>query len=308
MNIEKIMELLKFAPRQKLAYYSAVEAIKGFFANGFSFKKITASLMIIAELFGCIIFDNPVTPRGQTLDLEGYELVFCDEFEGDSLNTDVWQHRAQGSRRGGFNAASQAKVSDGTLKLVSEYLEDGQYGEGWYTGMISLKKHYKQGYFEIKCICNEGENFWSAFWIQALEGPYDHNISKGGVGGAEIDIFEAMSYKEKLAKNRNAVTSTVHCNGVDDDVENIDSYCIGKFKVGNDIYNEYNTYGLEWTEDEYIFYINGVESGRTSFGKGVSQVEEEVIVSLEIPDTLTVPKDFTSTMTVDYVKIYQKGE
>ena len=64
-----------------------------------------------------------------------------------------------------------------------------------------------------------------------------------------------MSADAKLPSSRNSVTQTIHCNGWDDDVENIDSRTLGKFKVGNDIYNEYNTYGLEWTEDEYIFYI-----------------------------------------------------
>ena len=82
---------------------------------------------------------------------------------------------------------------------------------------------------------------------------------------------------------------------------------LGSF-LGKDIYDAYNTYGVEWTEDEYIFYINGVESARTSFGSGVSEVPEEVIVSLEIPDEFpdTLTQDFTTQYIVDYVKIYQK--
>ena len=303
-NIESVLDLLKFAPRQKYAFYEFFQLAATFFKD-FSFKKAAASVMLMCELLGSMIFDTPVTPHGPELDLTGYELVFCDEFEGDTLNTDVWKHRGEGARRGGFNASTQAKVSNGELNLVAEYLENGKYGEGWYSGMISLKEHYKQGYYEIRCKCSPGEGFWSAFWIQA-DSPYDHYISQGGVGGAELDIFEAMSYSAKLKDNRFAITSTVHCNGGDDDIENIDSCCVGEFKVGNDIYNEYNTYGLEWTEDEYIFYINGIESRRTSFENGVSQVPEEVIVSLEIPDNINNPKDFTTCMTVDYVKIYQK--
>ena len=54
-------------------------------------------------------------------------------------------------------------------------------------------------------------------------------------------------------------------------IENIDSRNLGKFK-GKNIHEEYNTYGLEWTDSEYIFYVNGVETRRTSFSKGVSQV------------------------------------
>lgn len=304
MNLDAILEFLKLAPRQQTAFYALVDAFKGL-TGEMSVQKLVASFMVIVEMLGCVLFDTPVTPRGEKLDISGYELVFCDDFDGDSLDYTVWKHRGEGARRNGFNASSQAEVKDGELTLTAEYLTDGMYGEGWYSGMISLRKLYKQGYYEIRCKCNADDEFWSAFWIQAIEGPYDHDISRGGVGGAEIDIFEAMSYDATLKSNRNAVTSTVHCNGVDDDIENIDSLCVGEFKVGKDIYNEYNTYGVKWTEDEYIFYINGVESGRTSFGKGTSQVPEEVIVSLEIPNEITHDTDFTTKMVVDYVKIYQ---
>ena len=66
---------------------------------------------------------------------------------------------------------------------------------------------------------------------------------------------------------------------------------------------------MKWTEDEYIFYINGVETARTSFGNGTSQVEEEVRVSLEVPDAeFLEPLDketYHSEFVVDYVRIYQ---
>ena len=114
---------------------------------------------------------------------------------------------------------------------------------------------------------------------------------------------------EGAAKNRtvrNSVSQTIHCNGGDGDRENIDSRMLGSFK-GNDIYETYNTYGLEWTDSEYIFYINGVETTRSSFSLGVSEVPEEVIVSLELPEKISKEKDYTTSFIVDYVKIWQKA-
>jgi len=64
---------------------------------------------------------------------------------------------------------------------------------------------------------------------------------------------------------------------------------------------------MEWTENEYIFYINGVESLRTSFQKGVSRVPEYVILTLCLP--VEFPEEnagVTTDFVVDYVKIYQK--
>jgi beta-glucanase (GH16 family) len=80
------------------------------------------------------------------------------------------------------------------------------------------------------------------------------------------------------------------------------------------MYSEYNTYGLLWTEDEYIFYLNGVETVRTSFGNGVCEVPVDVILSFggpghansgQLPYFNKLSKDHISTFTVDYVRIYQ---
>lgn len=305
--LEKIMDALSLAYRQKESVYAVGKAFSSMFESGGDFfKKIIAVFVAFIEMFGSVLFDTGITPRGQQLDLTGYNLVFCDEFEGDTLDTDIWEYRASGSRRYGYNAPSQVSVKDGNLNIRGEYLEDGEYGPGWYVGMINLKQYYCRGYFEIRCICNKGNDFWSAFWFQA-DHPYDHDISNGGIGGAEIDIFESCS--SGIPKSAGCVISTVHCNGYDDDVENIDSRNIGKFK-GQNIYDEYNTYGLEWNEEEYIFYINGVETGRTSWASGVSEVPEMLIVSLEIPDKVSYAEDsgHTTDFIVDYVKIYQKSD
>jgi beta-glucanase (GH16 family) len=302
--MQKIFGLLHLAWRQENAVYRIGEIFSSAFAGGFSFKKLVAVIVAFFEMFGSVLFDMPLTPAGSELSLEGYSLVFEDEFEGDSLNEDNWFYRASGTRRNGFNAASQVRVEDGNLIMTAEYLENGEFGPGWYAGMISLRQKYCRGYFEIKCKCNDGGDFWSAFWIQA-DNPYNHDVSKGGPGGAELDIFEAPYGNKKGSPLYNSVTQTIHCNGLDDDKEHIDSRMLGIFKADN-IYSEYNTYGLEWTEDEYIFYINGVETARSSFGSGVSQVEESVIVSLEIPEKISLAKDFSSQFTVDYVRIYQK--
>lgn len=300
-----LAEVLKLAPRQLWG----VEQISVYFTEiftSFSPKKIVASVLAIFELLGLVILDTPTTPRGETLDMTGYTLVFEDEFEGDSLNTDVWEYRGSGPRRGGFNAESQVEIKDGKMIMTGEYLTDGIYGEGWYTGMIKLKERYCRGYFEIRCIVNDDPGFWSAFWLQA-DAPYTASVSKGGVGGAEIDIMESLDTSEP--RDHNAVIQTIHCAGVGGVQEDFQSERLGAF-YGNNIYEEYNTYGLEWTEDEYIFYINGVETRRSSFGDGVSQVMEDVIVSLEIPgeDKLSGldKESYKTEYIVDYVRIYQK--
>ncbi len=302
-----LTEVLKLAPWQMHGVDLQRKYLKKAFTSG-SLKTMIASLLIVAELIGLTVFDMPIRPLGDELDLTGYSLVFEDEFDGTELNTDVWEYRGSGPRRGGFNAESQVKLKDGKMIMTGEYQTDGTYGEGWYTAMIKLKERYCKGYFEISCILNEGSGYWSAFWLQA-DAPYTASISKGGIGGAEIDIME--SYNDETHKRYESIGQTIHCAGVGGEQEGYQSERLGYYK-GNNIHQEYNTYGVMWTDEEYIFYVNGVETARSSFGDGVSEVKEDVIVSLEIPDETqlaALDKDtYHTEYIVDYVRIYQITE
>ena len=301
--IQWFAEIINLPYRNQWAFENIVDGLKVLFTGG-SARGIVATCLFISEMFGMLLVGNPVSPWGQELDLTGYELIYEDEFEGDTLNLDDWYIRYPGKRKGGFNSASQISLESGNLILTGEYNEDGTYGAGWYGTSIALKEHFLRGYFEIRCKCAASDAFWSAFWLQGIKSPYNAETSKGGIESCEIDIFEAMGYN---TNQHNAVTQTIHCAGVDGETEGYQSRILGFFK-GNDIYNEYNTYGVEWTDEEYIFYINGVETTRSSFGDGVCINPEEVIISLCVPSAENFEgrnKDEKCEMIVDYVRIYQ---
>jgi hypothetical protein len=66
-------------------------------------------------------------------------------------------------------------------------------------------------------------------------------------------------------------------------------------------------FGLEWTEDDYIFYLDGIEYARSRYGDGVSQVEEEVILSLPLPEKEPEDRNYKAEFFTDYVRVYQKS-
>lgn len=101
------------------------------------FQKIIAFFMGIAAFFSNLL-GLAQKPSGSKLDLTGYRLVFEDEFDGDALDTDAWFYRKEGLRYDNFNAASQVGVSDGQLTITAQYREDGEFGPGWYSGMLAL--------------------------------------------------------------------------------------------------------------------------------------------------------------------------
>ena len=306
---DKLFRLFGWTNAQQQRFFHFTETLRAVFSGKPPAKRMLAGLLAAAELFCAAVFKAPVHPYGEALDLSGYKMILNEEFDGDTLDTDVWYFRSLGSGNAGcgFNAESQARLENGKLILTGEYLDEqrGTYGAGWYSAAVALKEWYCKGYFEIRCICNKDDGFWSAFWLQSAHS-YDDE-SRGGVGGAEIDILEATDYDSILPFSHNSITQTVYCNGSDDDEEKIDKCQFSV--VGKDIYNQFNTYGVLWTDDEYIFFVNGVESARTSFGLGVSEVLENLIVSLEIPNEL--PKKiadnpaYRTEMIVDYVRVYQ---
>ncbi len=304
--VQLISNMLGLVFREQWALQNLFDGIVDLITGGGA-RGIAATFMMIIQMFNMLATGAAVDAWGPELDLTGYELVFEDEFEGDSLDMDVWATRSEGPGRGGIGSLEQVSVSDGALKITGEYREDGPYGEGWYCGAISLREWYTRGYFEIKMICAPSPAFWSAFWLQGA-GSYNPETSKGGIGAVEIDICESFYGVEG---KEDAYTPAMHLSGLNGSTENkIFSRNLGSFN-GNNIYSEYNTYGMMWTEEEYIFYVNGVETVRTDFGDGICENPEEVIVSLENPHASkleNVSKDEVVDMYVDYVRIYQLAE
>lgn len=238
------------------------------------------------------------------MDLKGYKLVFEDDFNGTELDLEKWSHRAIGNRRCGVNAEDAVRVENGNLIIKYDY-RNGKNGEAWYSAMIRTKQEFLRGYFEIKCICNDPleSKFWSAFWLQA-NNPYTA-ASCGGVNGAEIDILEAFRTPEGYP----GANSNIHCSGYHDGSESqgLRSQCV-VFKKLDDCYTKYHTFGLEWTEDVYRFFIDGECVGVSAWAEGVSTVKEELIVSLEHPGEEPQDKTLSGEFIVDYVRVYQKEE
>ena len=275
------------------------------------FSRIIAFLSSII-IYICVGLDIPCYPMGQKVDMEKFTETFVEEFEGE-LNTKVWSgHYQYGNtteaRKGSYWNKNLVKTENGNLIIPVTYLEDGMGGKGagWYTAGIDTDSDspdgfsQKFGYFECRCILPKGADIWSAFWLMN-DGVYE--VGNDGRDGTEIDIFESDCYGDFL---ENSITSNLHFDGYNDDHQ---KHGATKFLLKNNPYEEFNTYGLEWNENEYIFYINGVETFRTDFG-GVSQNEEYVILSVEMKGENGIPSERENVpgeeaqFIVDYVKVY----
>jgi len=286
-----------FAPRQ---LHAAAE-LAGLFRQLFSvdgLKRAGVLLAVIVEIFGVVLFDTPRTPRGPELDLTGYSVVLEDEFDGDALDLSKWAHRGLGkSSSGRIFDEGQARVEGGKLILKAQCREGGPRGTGWYNSMIRTVEEYTYGYFEITCMASQHGAAW---WLNSQGMTQGEALSQGGVNGSEVDIFEAYNYDKPL--KRNSVGINVHVDGYGADLK---SQQLGNWRVNN-LYTEMNTFGLLWTEDEYVFYVNGVEAVRSAFKDGASRAPEYAIISLAIPTEIT-DTSYTTEFFIDSVRIMQKG-
>lgn len=242
-------------------------------------------------------------PNGKKLDLSGYELVFEDEFEGDSINTDVWTFMPGdgASARGGIIDWSNNEVRDGSLIMHIYQAEDGSvtcppdlYSVG--------TKEFAQGYFECRCILPKVQNGAGAFWMMnSVDDPYDH---------VELDIMESQNwgpegvayYRQKYGDLAvNSVEHNIHVAYTTDKYTKLRAHA---FIVKGDPYNEYHTYGLLWTKDNYTFFIDGVATMSTKLG--LTDTPEYLILSNYIRETNTLINDGDAQFIVDYVKVWQK--
>ena len=247
--------------------------------------------------------------------------VWSDEFDGDAVDPAKWEGHGFGTettivRRGSYWNTDFAAVKDGKLHIRTQYCPEGYNGNGlpgWYTCGLDTKGIFEptRGYFECRCILPKGAGLWSAFWLISRGMAFSNSPGEilGGKDGAEVDVFESAFYESKFS---NRVSSNIHVDGYGE-YHRFTNVC-KPYLLWNDPYENFNTYGLEWNENEYIFYVNGIETGRSDFG-GVCETPMYLILSVEVGGNNAVPAaDWTggpitedgeiTDFIIDYVRAY----
>lgn len=295
-------------------------------------RKALVILLIFACLFalaGCNQIKNLKDCKiADKLDLSKFQLVFEDNFEKPTVDTSKWNigDFGNGIRRAGYytNDSDTLYCEDGNL-VMKAIKRDGKYGEGVYTSWLTTSKNaysntrtddyegftQTYGYFEVRCIPLKGVGIWSAFWML----PDSGGKEIGGKDGAEIDIMESHYWPQNKLSN-----TMCHAIHIDEGIDKLQS-ALSKTYVIDNFYNEFHTFGMQWTPDGYIFSIDGYETWRTNKKVDVSEVDQYLKLTIEVAGTNdgTTPKfgtnDYNNAMdndwssadikfVVDYVRAY----
>ncbi|HPR11457.1 MAG TPA: glycoside hydrolase family 16 protein [Bacteroidales bacterium] len=269
--------------------------ISGFISPAFLFAACLA-------FSGCGLVHHKPVPD---VDLPGeYVLIFQDEFNGQALDTAIWGFHNLGKRRSAVNL-KEACLLNGKGKLeIRNWTAVSGNDTIHHAGMIETKQDFTFGYYEARIKFDIEMGSWGAFWIMYhnFRKTYDETDNPKD-DGVEIDIMEFVPTKGRYGCHN------LHWNGYREFHKKA-----GSDERMNGKLEGYHIYSLLWTEEGYIFYIDGEESWR--YNEGISYAPEYIILSTEILDggwAGDVPAGGYGTfggtkniMYVDYVRVFQE--
>jgi beta-glucanase (GH16 family) len=225
----------------------------------------------------------PAPPAGKD-----WQLSWHDEFEGTNLDQAKWNLQGDWKRRDGYWTKADSYLSGhGTLLLRTKRDSDR-----FTCGAVDTKGKFEHtfGYFVARCKMPRQPGHWPAFWMMC--GGVSR-VGDQGRDGTEIDIVE-MPWRD------GQLTCNLHWDGYGKDHKTAGT----KIKMP-DVTEGFHDYGLLWSPEEYLFYVDGKEVWRSKAG-GVSQVPEYLLLSEEIGawggdiHQAELPDYFE----VDYVRVY----
>ena len=274
--------------------------------------KSNSILVSIIIIFTCIISCS--NPESTDVDTSEWRLVWQDEFNGSGeVDISKWD-KPEYNRRNNDNGPDgwwlkENSYQDGNGNLVigasvifNRNSDDDSYD--YATGAVRSKGKFEQrfGKFEIRCQMPSEPGWWVAFWLMSES---VGNVDSSGEDGSEIDIMEGFGWTDRI-------NQALHWDGYGEDLKSE-----GNSFTVDGIRNGYHTFALEWNEEEYIFFVDSVETWRTSAG-GVSKVPAYVKITGELSTQPWAMSEwwannpaagkFPDYFLIDYVRVWVKNK
>lgn len=259
----------------------------------------------------------PQVTQEEVPQYEGYTLLWNDEFNGDSLNTDIWSitKRQPGVTNAELqeytDAAENVFVKDGRLILKAIKTVD-KTGKDYYTSgkvVTRKKKDFTYGKVVTRAKIPEGQGLWPAIWmmptVETLYGTWPR--------GGEIDIMEILGHEPAVAHG------TIHYGMPHAQQQ-------GSYKLENGTFaDSFHEFSVEWEPGEMRFYVDDnlyhTVNDWYSVDPGVIEREypapfdQDFYMQLNLAVGGTWPGDPDETtdfvnaeFEIDYVRVYQKPE
>ena len=257
------------------------------------------------------------------------EPVWRDEFNGTSLDKDSWNIYGSGWSANNVQSCysrseENVNVKNGSLNLVGLYKPGarctGNEKSGNFTsGFVETKgkKFWTYGYIEARIKMPNNKSTWPGFWMSPATKEYGDWPRSG-----EIDIVETkgsnLDYAAADAHWGLSKYNKKHAQGRD-------------LPAGFKDTTQWHTYGVKWTEGKLEYYIDGVKfhtvssfgwpnAANTPYGPfdkpfflrlnlaiGGDYIDGNGSKWSNAYNALAeYPKSFPATMSIDYVRVYER--
>ncbi len=253
-----------------------------------------------------------------------YELVWSDDFDGNTLDLSKWDVQigdgtlygvpGWGNNEKQFYTADNITLESGNL-VITARVEEKQ-GYQFTSGRIRTqgKLDFTFGRVEASIKVPEGVGLWAAFWMLGSDpSPYGDWAGRG-----EIDILESFGQSTQFAQAALHFGMKFPLNQ-------------SVFKKQNDIdpADGYHQYAIEWDVEQIRWFIDGVNyytvkaesywnyyySKQNGFVEGSAaapfDADQHILFNLAVGGNPAGPPDpddgdvFPGQMMVEYVRVYQ---
>ncbi len=260
---------------------------------------------------------------------DDWKLVWSDEFDSDSIDTDKWgfengnwllnesgalESYGWGNNEKQFYTPNNAAVSNGILTISAKkepYTDDVQGTYDYTSARMTTKQHFSVcgGRIEVRARVDSGKSLWPAIWMLPENTVYGKWAASG-----EIDIMEGWgSTPEKIC-------GTIHFG----DTWPNNTYLTKDYIFHDgDSTEQWHTYAVEWDASAIRWYVDDIcFSAQTEWysnGRAFPAPFDQnfyILLNLAvggnfdgINGTDADPSIFANgpkQMQVDYVRVYQK--
>ena len=278
-------------------------------------NKLNSIIAVCLFFFACSE-EEMVSQNKETNDweIEGWNIVWQDEFDKDSLDLTKWSREIGGHGWGNnelqfyTDSDSNSYVENGNLILKAQVVPQGigsSKGLRYYSSARLRtygKGDWKYGRIEVKAKVASGQGIWPAIWMLPTDWLFGGWPSSG-----EIDIMEHVGY------DLGVVHGSVHTEAYN---HKINTQRSSARKIAN-VDTEFHVYSIIWDKDKISFFIDDVQyflfenDQQGNYKTWPFDQRFHLLINVAVggdwpgnPDNST---NFPRKMLVDYVRVYEKS-
>ena len=278
-------------------------------------NKLNSTIAVCLFFLACseeeVVSQNNETNEWE---IEGWNIVWQDEFDRDSLDLTKWSRETGGHGWGNnelqyyTDSDSNSYVENGNLVLKAEVVPQGigsSRGLRYYSSARLRtygKGDWKYGRIEVKAKVASGQGIWPAIWMLPTDWLFGGWPSSG-----EIDIMEHVGY------DLGVVHGSVHTEAYN---HKINTQRSSARKIAN-VDTEFHVYSIIWDKDKISFFIDDVQyflfenDQQGNYKTWPFDQRFHLLINIAVggdwPGNPNKSTNFPRTMLIDYVRVYEKS-